>query len=76
MGKRILWVRALDESLHAKPIPGTEDAGAPFWSPDSQNVGFFANQFLKRVRIVNGTPTGAPQNLCPAENLGGGGSVE
>ena len=51
----MLWVRALDET-HAKLVPNTEGAGAPFWSPDSQYIGFFANQFLKKMRIADGSP--------------------
>ena len=71
-GKRMLWIRALNES-HAKPVPGTEGAGAPFWSPDSQYIGFFANQFLKKTRLNDGIPA-APQNICPVETLAGGGA--
>src|ERR1051326_6649569 len=33
-GKTQLWVRSLD-SLDAKPLPGSDDAIEPFWSPDS-----------------------------------------
>jgi serine/threonine-protein kinase len=38
--KNALMVRRRDE-LHAKQIPGTEQAGAPFFSPDGKHVGFF-----------------------------------
>lgn len=72
-GKRILWIRSLDET-HAKPIPNTEGAGAPFWSPDSQFIGFFANQFLKKMRIGDGNPDATPQTICPVESLAGGGT--
>src|SRR5262249_37194708 len=34
-----LWVRAFDLS-EAKPLPGTQDAKNPFWSPDSRFIGF------------------------------------
>jgi serine/threonine protein kinase/Tol biopolymer transport system component len=37
-GRSSLWVRALDGSP-AQVIPGTEDAGQPFWSPDSRRIG-------------------------------------
>ncbi len=36
-----IWIRTLD-SLHFRPIPGTEGASRPFWSPDSRLIGFFA----------------------------------
>jgi hypothetical protein len=38
--KRLLYIRALDE-LDARPLPGTDDANAPFFSPDGEWVGFF-----------------------------------
>src|SRR6516162_918873 len=34
-GKQLLWIRPLD-SVTARILPGTEEAGYPFWSPDSQ----------------------------------------
>ena len=51
-----LWIRALD-SLTAQALPGTEGAtGQPFWSPDSQFVGFFASGNLKKIAISGGPP--------------------
>jgi Tol biopolymer transport system component len=47
-GTRLLWVRPLDD-LSARPLPGTEDASAPFWSPDNRSLGFFADGQLKRI---------------------------
>jgi eukaryotic-like serine/threonine-protein kinase len=44
-----LMVRRRDE-LHAKKIPGTEQAGAPFFSPDGKHVGFF--QMASKLMIV------------------------
>ena len=41
-GKPQLWVRTLD-AVSARPLPGTDDAARPFWSPDSRSVGFSAN---------------------------------
>jgi eukaryotic-like serine/threonine-protein kinase len=40
-GKRQLWLRPMD-APQAQPMPSTEDATYPFWSPDSRNIGFFA----------------------------------
>jgi serine/threonine protein kinase len=37
-------------------LPETEDADAPFWSPDSRYVGFFSGSQLKRVAIAGGRP--------------------
>lgn len=54
-GQLRLWLRALDSSATARPLPGTEGALLPFWSPDSRFVGFFAGITLKRVDIEGGT---------------------
>ena len=60
-GRRELWVRYL-ATTKAEPLPGTEDATEPFWSPDEQYVGFFADSKLKRVGL-----DGAPSTtLCHA----------
>src|SRR5262249_11554984 len=32
-GEDLLWIRTLD-SLNARPVPGTDGAQFPFWSPD------------------------------------------
>jgi eukaryotic-like serine/threonine-protein kinase len=37
-------------------LTGTDGAGYPFWSPDSREIGFFAQGKLKRVEISGGTP--------------------
>ena len=68
-GKPMLWLRPLDV-LKPTLIPGTEGAFAPFWSPDSQYVGFFAENALKKVRISDGRT----EKLCDAEPLPGGGT--
>src|SRR6266542_177589 len=48
IGARSLWIRPLD-SLTAQPLPGTEEALQPFWSPDGRFVGFFAGGKLKKI---------------------------
>ena len=48
-GKPMLWVRPL-HSLTAVTLPGTENATFPFWSPDGQSIGFFAEASLKRIQ--------------------------
>jgi eukaryotic-like serine/threonine-protein kinase len=52
-GTQQLYLRAMD-SLEAKPIPGTEGAAAPFFSPDGQWVGFFASGKLKKISVSGG----------------------
>jgi len=68
-GRRELWMRAL-ASTKAEPLAGTEDATEPFWSPDGQHLGFFAESRLKRVG-VDGT---APVTLCDAPRDARGGT--
>ncbi len=43
-------------SLRPEPIPGTERALSPFFSPDGQWIGFFANGKLMKVSVGVGTP--------------------
>jgi Tol biopolymer transport system component/predicted Ser/Thr protein kinase len=62
-----LYVRSMD-SLEGKLISGTEGALMPFFSPDGQWVGFFAEGKLKKVPITGGS---SPV-LCDALNPGGG----
>ena len=49
----LLWLRRLDSS-ESQPLPGTEFAELPFWSPDNRSVGFFANGQLKRIDLAEG----------------------
>jgi DNA-binding winged helix-turn-helix (wHTH) protein len=68
-GTAQVWVRPLGE-LTAKPIEGTEGATFPFWSPDSQWIGFFSGAKLKKVRSDGRS---SPHTLCDAP-FGRGGS--
>jgi eukaryotic-like serine/threonine-protein kinase len=52
-GMQQLYLRAMD-SLEAKRIPGTEGAVNPFFSPDGQWLGFFADGKLKKVSVSGG----------------------
>ena len=52
-GAQQLFLRSLD-GFEAKPIPGTEDAVNPFFSPDGQWLGFFADGKLKKVSVSGG----------------------
>jgi serine/threonine-protein kinase len=38
---RMLWVRDMNEYV-GRPLPGTEEAQAPFFSPNGELIGFFA----------------------------------
>ena len=58
-GVRQLYLHALDQ-LEAAPIPQTEGAFGPFFSPDGRWIGFFADNKLKKVAVSGG----APIDLC------------
>ena len=60
-GAQQLYVRAMD-SMEARPIPDADGADAPFFSPDSQWLGFFAENKLKKVSVSGG----APITVCDA----------
>jgi eukaryotic-like serine/threonine-protein kinase len=53
-GQLQLWLRSLD-SVSTRPLAGTDGASLPFWSPDSQSIGFFAEGKLKRIDIDSGS---------------------
>jgi eukaryotic-like serine/threonine-protein kinase len=53
-GLRRLWLRSLDAPV-AQPLPGTDGATLPFWSPDSRSIGFFTLDKLYHMEI-NGQP--------------------
>ena len=54
-GARQLWFRSLD-SVSSHPLPGTENARMPFWSPDSQFVAFLAAPKMKKIDVTGGPP--------------------
>jgi eukaryotic-like serine/threonine-protein kinase len=56
------------DSLESRPLPATEGAFSPFFSPDGRWVAFFAGGMLKKAD-VNG---GAPVPIAPAPNARGG----
>jgi len=61
-----LYLRRVD-SILAKPLPGTEGAQTPFWSPDSKWIGFVAGAKLRKVSVEGGSPL----ILCDSSQLRG-----
>jgi Tol biopolymer transport system component/predicted Ser/Thr protein kinase len=69
-GRTGLWVRPLD-GVAARLLPGTENAGFPFWSPDSKSLAFVEGPTsLYRIDIRGGTPV----SICDAGLIFTGGS--
>jgi len=64
-----IYLRRLDE-FEMEPIPGTEGAQAPFFSPDGEQLGFLAGGRLKKV-LLRGTGRQVSV-LCDAQVSGSG----
>ena len=60
-GQRNLYVRPLDR-FEATPLPGTEGAANPFFSPDGEWIAFFSGGKLKKISVIGG----AAVTLCDA----------
>jgi Tol biopolymer transport system component len=54
-GRTALWIRDLDTPT-ARLVEGSDNAGWPFWSPDSRSIGFFTGADLRRVDLTGGPP--------------------
>ncbi len=54
-GSPQLYLRSL-EQFGAVPMPGTENAVSPFFSPDGDWVGFWANGMVQKVAVEGGAP--------------------
>ncbi|MBN2200164.1 MAG: protein kinase [Candidatus Aminicenantes bacterium] len=50
-----LFLRRLDK-LEAEPVSGTEGGSSPFFSPDGEWLGFWADGKLKKVPVEGGIP--------------------
>jgi Tol biopolymer transport system component len=69
-GRTGLWVQPLD-GVAARLLPGTENAGFPFWSPDNKSIAFvIGTSRLYRIDVRGG----APVAICDAGSIFTGGS--
>jgi eukaryotic-like serine/threonine-protein kinase len=68
-GRQQLWTRPL-AAANAHPLADTDGAQAPFWSPDSRSLAFFARGKLKVVDAAGGRT----QIVAEAPGLFGSGS--
>ena len=62
-----LWVRSISSEV-AQRVAAADGATYPFWSPDGQSIGFFADRQLKRVAAAGGPSI----VICEAEDGRGG----
>jgi serine/threonine-protein kinase len=65
-GKALLYTRLLDQN-QVTPLVVTENAYFPFFSPDGEWIGFFADGKLKKISVKGG----AAVTLCDAPGVGG-----
>jgi serine/threonine protein kinase len=63
----IIWIYE-PGTQDATSLPNTEGASFPFWSPDGQSLGFFADGKLKKLSLTGGPA----QTLCDAPTGRGG----
>ena len=61
-GRVQLYMRRLDQ-LEATPIAGTEGASHPFFSPNGESIGFYADGALRRVSIWAARPSRWPPSI-------------
>ena len=61
-----LYARSLND-LATSPIPGTEGANNPFFSPDGQWMGYRDGTYLKKVRIDS---KDVPLKIAESDGLG------
>jgi len=66
-GTTQLFERLMNQ-FDVRPIVGTEGSSFPFFSPEGQSVGFFAEDKLKIVSLLGGEPV----DLCSTRDYGGG----
>jgi eukaryotic-like serine/threonine-protein kinase len=67
-GRGQIHVRALDR-LESRPIPGTEGADSPFFSPDGRWIGFYLDREHRLKKVPLGG--GAAVSLCEVGNARG-----
>jgi len=65
-GGSLLYVRRLNQ-LQAMPLPGTEMARGPFFSPNGDWIAFFADRKLKKISVAGG----AAVTLCDSSSTRG-----
>jgi serine/threonine protein kinase len=63
-GTRHLWVRPLD-SRTLTMLSGTDGASAPFWSADSESIGFFAKGSINPIKAAGGPVA----TICDSEKI-------
>ena len=66
-----LWLCHLSDGV-LRPLPHTDGALYPFWSPDSRSVGFFAGGHLKTTDLEDNAPVSLASAPSPTGGAWGG----
>jgi eukaryotic-like serine/threonine-protein kinase len=64
--RRRIYLRDIDD-FNSTPIPGTEGANSPFFSPDGQWLGFIADGRMRKTTLT----AGPPQTITETMQIGG-----
>lgn len=64
LGQVKIYLREMD-AIASRPVPGTANARAPFFSPDGRWLGFLADEMVQKVALTGG----APQKICHVGEL-------
>jgi len=64
-GKVLLYWRRLDQPA-VTPLPGTDSAFSPFFSPDGKQLAFFADGRLRKIELDTGIVTVLANAVNPA----------
>jgi Tol biopolymer transport system component/predicted Ser/Thr protein kinase len=69
-----LWLREIG-SVDARLLPKTVNASFPFWSPDSQSIGYFSAVAIERVSVADGSVRTICETGAGVYNRSGGGGA-
>jgi eukaryotic-like serine/threonine-protein kinase len=64
-GSRRLFIQSADGSTSGREVTGADGASLPFFSPDTTQIGYFANGWIWRIPVDGG---GSPQQVTRAES--------
>ncbi len=71
-----MLLRNLDE-FESRPLPGTEGGSRPFFAPDGETVGFYADGRIRKVSVNGGDPVTICENSTdsPGADWGPDGTI-